>query len=65
MKRDDLLATYPPALREQIREQQAELRARQLSGRMDRGPWAPAARLTKPVARKKTKAAVAAFRRRA
>jgi hypothetical protein len=53
------------ALKAEAARQAAELKARQQAGEQRVGPWAPAARLTKPVARKKAKAAVAAFRRRA
>lgn len=60
-----MLDGYPPAMRASILKQRAELKARQQSGELAVGPWAPAARLTKPVARKKAKAPVAPFRRRA
>lgn len=62
---DRSLEGYPPDMRASILRQRAELKARQQSGEQRVGPWAPAARLAKPVARKKVPAAVTAFRRRA
>ncbi len=52
-------------LKAEAARQAAELKVRQQSGEQRVGPWAPAARLTKPVVRKKAKSAVAPFRRRA
>lgn len=48
----DILDTYPKALREAIQAQRAELKARQLSGQLGVGPWAPAAELKKRRRRK-------------
>lgn len=41
----DPLAGYPDALRDSIRQQAAELKARQLAGKMDAGPWVPTTKL--------------------
>lgn len=60
----DPLATYPPALRDAIRQQRAELKARQLAGQQTVGPWAPAARVV-PVKAKRPRATVTPMRRRA
>lgn len=52
----DPLAGYPDALRRSIEKQAAELKARQLAGKMDAGPWVPTTKLgnrkrPKPVTR--------------
>ena len=62
---DRILEGYPLEMRKSIFLQREELKARQQSGDLTVGPWAPAARLTKPIARKKAKAVVATFRKRA
>lgn len=57
---DDKLASYPEALRNAILAQRAELKARQLAGQLDVGPWAPVMEVKKKRRRRPKAAAKAA-----
>jgi hypothetical protein len=62
-EKPDNLDTYPAALRDAIRKQRADLKARQLAGQQTVGPWAPAATLVAAPKKKRPKT-VAQFGRR-
>lgn len=63
MNKPDLLDTYPKALRESIERQRAELKARQLAGLLDVGPWAPGAELKKRRPRRPARGKVQTMRK--